>query len=156
MESYIRLTRVAQFLGLKKHVLRKWLQLLEPIASRPSRERSASEFNAADLLFLEVARILVCEAGMSIESVAKFSEQLFDVLQRPWSLNPEESLVLSRSFAGQWQFSRQSSSPAVSIEIPLGTARMKIFQALGVSESWQQSELQLGLMATDMQKRHGT
>lgn len=156
MESYIRLSKVTQFIGLKKHVLRKWIERLEPLASRPTKERSATEFNAADLLFLEVVRILIDEAGMDLESVAEFSVRLYEVLQRPWALNLEKSLVISRSLGGSWRLDDQSTPPFVLIEVPLDAARMKVFQTLGVSSDWQQGELRLGLMAANINQRRGT
>lgn len=152
MESYLRVANVARFLELEKYVIHKWIGRLEPFASRPTRERSAIEFNGADLLFLESLRVLIVDAGISLEKVAQFSSQLYDAVQKPWAANGDEPLAIYRALDGQWQVGGKITGSVVTIHIPLGEIQRKTLAVLGVTGEWQQRELALGLVNASARK----
>lgn len=156
MESFLRLAHVARFLGIEKHVLRKWSNQLEPLASRPSRERSAIEFSSADLLFLEAVRLLVVDLGMRLDSVASFSAALHDAVQRPFPTDVGTQLVVCRTLDGRWSIGESPSEPAILLALPLGEIQNRAFSALGVSEQSHQRELALGLVDTAIHRRPST
>lgn len=147
MDRYIRLSKLAEFLKLEKHVLRKWLECWEPFASRETQERSAIEFTPVELLFLAVGRVLVIEMGMNRDSVSAFSEELFVAVRQHWSKESVEVLLLQKKLGQTWKIGGREMPSSIKVQLPITELRNQVFRALGIGSNWQQGELRAGLVA---------
>lgn len=147
MESFIRLTKAAEIIGVKPHVLRNWLAGWEPFASRDTRERSAVEFSPVDFAFIWVAKELIVELGMSKDVIGDFSADLYVAVQRHWFQKSEESVVLQKPPGKQWTVSGKKRHHAIRIELPIAELRRQSLLKLGIGEVWVQAEIPVGLVA---------
>jgi hypothetical protein len=144
MQNCFRLTTVSKILSVEKKTLRKWIATLKPLSNRNKQERVAEEFSALDLLFLEIIKGIVEIGGVNLDKIGEFSELIYSSLQKPSSnSNDEVAYILFNDT--KWLIMDSPDSGTFYYCVPVGKARQKILEALGVGNTPQQHQLNFGL-----------
>jgi hypothetical protein len=129
-------------LGAKPHELQAWLKL-EPLASRPTKERSATAYTTVDLLFLAVIKTLH-SSGLSPKALKSFSASLYRAIQQPIEAGARDEIRLHHDGDGKWRVGSPSASvEAVQMLVALAPARRLVVEFTGAHLVSGQRELKL-------------
>ena len=126
-------------LSVKPHTLRAWLSL-EPLASRPTEERSANAYSPVDFLFLVVVQQLSM-AGLELEAMKSFSQELHRRLGQPARKDDTLPVFLD---GGRWKPGvAPAGSETLELRVPLAPARRQVLEYTGAPIVSGQREIAL-------------
>jgi len=131
-------------LELGRHQLRSWTEALAPYALRETKERSASRYDFGDLFFFAVVKHIHDSLGISIQSIAGFSESLYSCVREPQDPDSTPFVFISVS-AHECIRVISEEVTQEGIIVDLQPAQTQVYKFLGISTQ-QQAQLQLGLV----------
>ncbi|MCU7805760.1 MAG: hypothetical protein KZQ96_21470 [Candidatus Thiodiazotropha sp. (ex Lucinoma borealis)] len=134
--------QLLQLLDVRHHELRAWLDL-EPLASRTTKSRSATDYSILDALFLMVIKKLTA-AGFPPKSLKKFSQAIYESLQKSLQQGVTDEIHLYQGMEGQWLTgTAPSGQDCVQIIVPIRQARIDVYEYTGAHLINPQGEMAL-------------
>ncbi len=136
----LRRSELLEALGVELHELRYWLEL-EPLASRPTKARSATHYTPVDLLFLTVIQALD-GGGLKLQTLQSFSKGLYKLLQQPAGKN--DVLEIHQENGASWKLGPAPVGVEVlELRVPFAPARRRVLEYTGAHLVAGQTELNL-------------
>ncbi|MCL4470095.1 MAG: hypothetical protein M1547_02935 [Gammaproteobacteria bacterium] len=121
---------ILEALAIKGHVHRKWLEVLPPYAYENTRERQGRRYNGRDLIFFLIVQFLIEHYGMSLDIIARFSQNLARFLDKPLSMSATGYLVINIDM-GEIKVAQTGLTVEPSIIMPLETPLKRYRAYLG-------------------------
>jgi hypothetical protein len=147
----MRLTanHVREFVGVSRTDFQRWLTVLPPYAGQQTQARKARVFEARDLVFFAVVRLLTAEVGLRLDAIAGFSQCMRSDLTKLSDLSIENRrIALEYSREKGWLMdSDDLTESELSLGVDVTRIWFQVHQFLGLTSIWEQSNLPLGLMA---------
>ena len=134
---------LCEALSIGRHQLRVWTDMLPPYSVQKTKARSARCYDPADLLFFAVIKHIDDVFGLTLQSMARFSNELYFCIREPQSLTGQSYIFISVADDKCERLSINMSSRE-GIIVDIQSAQLRVCQFLGLSP--QQSQLQLGLV----------
>lgn len=152
--SSITFTRkhMLEVLVTKEHVLRKWLEILPPYAHENTHERHGRRYDGKDLIFFLIVQFLIAHYGMSLEIIARFSQNLSEFLCKPISMSVTGCLLINID-TNEIKIAQSELTVAPSIVMPLEVPLKRYRAYLGQDiDEPQQFALPFALAMLDKRK----
>jgi hypothetical protein len=134
-----------EVLATKEHVHRKWLEVLPPYAHEDTHERQGRRYDGRDVIFFLVVQFLIEHYGMSLEVIARFSQNLSGFLDKPMSMSFTGCLIIDID-TSEIKIAQSGlmvgPSIVLPLEVPLKRYRAYLGQEIGEP---QQSALPFAL-----------
>lgn len=129
---------ILEALAIKGHVHRKWLEVLPPYAFENTRERQGRRYNGRDLLFFLIVQFLIENYGMSLDVIARFSQNMAKFLDRPISMSFTGYLVINID-TGEIKVAQAGLMVEPSVIMPLETPlkRYRVYLGHDIDEPKQ-------------------
>lgn len=160
---FMRLTanHVREFVGVSRTDFQRWLTVLPPYAGQQTQARKARVFEARDLVFFALIRLLTVltgEIGLRLDAVAGFSQCMRSDLTKLSDLSIETRwIALKYSREKGWLLdSDDLTESELSLGVDVTRIWFQVHQFLGLTSSWEQSNLPLGLMALNAESHIST
>lgn len=147
----MRLTanHVREFVGVSRTDFQRWLTVLQPYAGQQTQARKARVFETRDLVFFAIIRLLTGEVGLRLDAVARFSQCMRSDLSKLSDLSIETRwIALKYSRKNGWLVNEDDlNASELHLEVDVTQIWFQVHQFLGLTSSWAQSNLPLGLVA---------
>ncbi len=134
---------LCEALSIGRHQLRIWTDTLAPYSAQTTKARSARCYDPADLLFFAVIKHIDDIFGLAVQSMARFSNDLYVCIREPQSLTIQPYIFIN-IVNNQCERLDLNMSSREGIIVDIQPAQLRVCQFLGLSP--QQSQLQLGLV----------
>ena len=156
----MRLTanHVREFVGVSRTDFQRWLTVLPPYAGQQTQARKARMFEARDLVFFALIRLLTGQIGLRLDAVAGFSQCMRSDLTKLSDLSIETRwIALKYSREKGWLLdSDDLTESELSLAVDVTRIWFQVHQFLGLTSSWAQSNLPLGLTALNTESHIAT
>lgn len=147
----MRLTanHVREFVGISRTDFQRWLTVLPPYAGHQTQARKARVFEARDLVFFAIVRLLTAEVGLRLDAVAGFSQCMRNDLTKLSDLCIETRwIALKYSREKGWLVNSDDLTESeLSLGVDVTQIWFQVHQFLGLTSIWAQRNLPLGLVA---------
>lgn len=151
----MRLTanHVREFVGVSRTDFQRWLTVLPPYAGQQTQARKARVFEARDLVFFAIIRLLTGEVGLRLDAIAGFSQCIRNDLSKLSDLSIETRwITLKYCRKNGWLVNEDGLSAfELHLEVDATQIWFQVHQFLGLTSSWAQSNLPLGLVALNVE-----
>lgn len=145
---------VRQFLDLSRSELQRWMTVLPPYASTPTRVRSARRFLVRDLAFLRVVAFLHRDIGIPLAVIAQFANLIYEHVGAYLSVDgfpvPAGSssgiTVCLDADTGTWHVGQFNAPSRFMLYVELNSVWSEVYAFLGLQPSSSQLALPLGLV----------
>lgn len=145
-----------EHLQVPAHVLRLWVESLEPLKLRATHARSATPYTAMDIFFLAAIKSLTT-AGLSFQALRSVSASVYKAIEQPVVARGADDVLRLYSLGeGQWELGIPTGAAAITLTAPLAELRVQTSAYTGGSRVSGQVEMRLGLTMVSGQdsRRH--
>lgn len=139
----LKTKNICEAIGIGRHQLRAWTDVLPPYVYRQTSERSARHFDPVDLLFFAVVNHITTGLGLSLKFLRGVSAELYTRLSEPHSMTSGAYILMTETEVRFFDVSSERIESEGAI-IDIRPAQEITRRYLGVSN--QQPQLNLGLV----------